>query len=152
MMKKIALSACMASALALTACVTPTTTEVNTSTAPLTDKTWIVTHLNGEAISTKPTDNNIPSLQLDSKEQRVSGADGCNRLMGNYTITGNQILFGQMASTMMACLDENIQKISANYTQALGQVQTYQVTPSTLILKDKTGKAVIQFTTAVQPR
>lgn len=152
MMKKIVLSACITSALTLTACITPTTKEVNTSTAPLANKTWIVTHINGEAISTQPTDRNIPSLQLDAQQQRFSGADGCNRLMGSYVITGSQILFGQIASSMMACLDQNIQKTSTDYTQALGQVQTYQVTPSTLILKDKTGKAILQFTTAVQPR
>lgn len=152
-MKKIVLGLGMASALTLTACTTtPSGSDVKTSTAPITDKTWIVTHINGEAVSTKPTDHNIPSLQLDSKEQRFSGADGCNRLMGSYTVTGSQITFGQIAGTMMACLDENIQKTSQSYTKALEQAKSYDVTPSTLILKDQEGKAVVQFTTAVQPR
>ena len=153
MMKKIVLGLGMASALTLTACATtPSASDAKTSTAPIADKTWIVTHINGEAISTKPTDHNIPSLQLNSQEQRFSGADGCNRLMGSYTVTGSQISFGQIAGTMMACLDENIQKTSQSYTQALEQVKSYDVTPSTLVLKDQDGKAVVQFTTAVQPR
>ena len=151
MIKKIALSTCIATSIALTACAT-STIDSTQSTAPIANKTWIVTHIDGKAISTKPTDRNIPSLQLNSKEQTFSGADGCNRLMGEYMLTATTIKLGPIASSMMACLDENIQTISASYGNALEQAESYQVTPSTLVLKDKDGKAVVQFTTAVKPR
>lgn len=34
---------------------------------------------------------------------RVSGSDGCNRLMGSWHAEGDGYLFSQMASTMMYC-------------------------------------------------
>lgn len=34
---------------------------------------------------------------------RVSGFSGCNRFMGSYTVDRNQLTFGQLAGTMMAC-------------------------------------------------
>ena len=33
----------------------------------------------------------------------VSGSDGCNRLMGHWTVEDGVITFSQMASTMMYC-------------------------------------------------
>ena len=157
MIKKIALSLIISSSFAFTACTTTTTPDTKPSTAanavaPLTDKTWILTHIGGEAVTTKPTDHNIPALLLNSADQRVSGADGCNRIMGSYTATDTALSFGQMASTMMACLDENVNKVSQSYSQALAKVTGYQVTPTTLILKDSEGNSILQFTTAVQPR
>ena len=155
MIKKILLSSLFISSVLMTACTTISTpnsdTKVN-SAISITDKTWVVTHINGEAITTKPTDRNIPSLLLDSKQKTFSGADGCNRIMGGYNLVGNQLAFGQMAGSMMACLDTDIQRISHLYTTTLGQVSTYQLTANTLILKDKSGKSILQFTSAVQPR
>ncbi len=43
-----------------------------------------------------------PSLELTSSGE-VSGTDGCNRLMGSYTVEGNTVTFGELASTMMFC-------------------------------------------------
>ena len=157
MIKKITLSAFIGMAIAFTGCTTTTTPNTDTSVTtpskqPLADRTWILTHIEGQAISTKPTDNNIPSLLLNSADQRLSGADGCNRMMGSYTATDTELSFSQIATTMMACMDENINKTSQAYGQALSKVASYQVTPTTLILKDKDGNTVLQFTTAVQPR
>jgi heat shock protein HslJ len=42
-------------------------------------------------------------LVLDPKQHRVSGSGGCNRLAGSYELNGDQLKFGQMAGTMMAC-------------------------------------------------
>lgn len=156
-MKKILLTSLLMSSMMMTACNTTlygTASDGKTTPAfPLTDKTWIVTHINGEMVKTKASDRNIPSLTLDGSGQRFSGADGCNRIMGSYAlIAPTTLTFGQVASSMMACLDENIQNTSSKYTQALAQVESYQITPTTLILKDKQGKSVIQLTSAVQPR
>ena len=155
MIKKILLSSLLVSSVMMTACSTTSTpnsdAKVN-SAVSITDKTWIVTHINGEAVKTQPTDRNIPSLLLDAKQKTLSGADGCNRLIGQYTLTNTTLKFGTIGSSMMACLDENIQRTAHLYTSALEQVESYQATNNTLILKDKDGKSLIQFSTAVQPR
>lgn len=43
-----------------------------------------------------------PSLVL-SEDGRLTGSDGCNRLVGDYTAEGAEITFGMIASTMMFC-------------------------------------------------
>lgn len=34
---------------------------------------------------------------------RLYGSDGCNRLMGQWRVAGDQVVFGRVASTMMFC-------------------------------------------------
>lgn len=43
-----------------------------------------------------------PSLEL-SENGKLTGTDGCNRLVGEYEASGNTITFKQVASTMMFC-------------------------------------------------
>ncbi|WP_258064918.1 META domain-containing protein [Pseudoclavibacter sp. AY1H1] len=43
-----------------------------------------------------------PGLRL-SDDGRVTGNDGCNRLMGDWSETDGKIEFGALASTMMFC-------------------------------------------------
>lgn len=43
-----------------------------------------------------------PHLKLDA-DGTVTGTDGCNRLMGKWTLEEDTICFQQMVSTMMYC-------------------------------------------------
>lgn len=43
-----------------------------------------------------------PQLTL-SEDGRVSGTDGCNRIMGSWQETGDSVELSELASTMMAC-------------------------------------------------
>ncbi|MGM7670086.1 META domain-containing protein [Microbacterium sp. A93] len=45
-----------------------------------------------------------PWLRFDAGG-RLYGSDGCNRLMGQWTLTGDRIEFGRLVSTMMFCRD-----------------------------------------------
>lgn len=45
-----------------------------------------------------------PSLQFQ-EDGSYSGTDGCNRLMGSWTLDGDTVDLGEMASTMMYCED-----------------------------------------------
>nr|WP_231713158.1 META domain-containing protein [Arthrobacter sp. zg-Y769] len=47
-------------------------------------------------------DPEAPSLDF-SPDGRVSGTDGCNRLMGHWSISGNRVTLRDMATTLMAC-------------------------------------------------
>lgn len=46
--------------------------------------------------------NAKPYLEL-SDDGSVAGSDGCNRMTGNFTVDGDTVTFGQLASTLMAC-------------------------------------------------
>ena len=48
------------------------------------------------------TSSGQPNLDIES-DGTFSGTDGCNRLSGQGQIDGDEITFGSIASTMMAC-------------------------------------------------
>ncbi|MET4060917.1 heat shock protein HslJ [Arthrobacter sp. UYP6] len=49
-------------------------------------------------------DSSAPSLDFAS-DGRVTGTDGCNRLMGHWTQDGTAVTISDLASTMMFCQD-----------------------------------------------
>ena len=49
-----------------------------------------------------PDATGTPGLQLNGDDS-VSGTDGCNRLVGTWSMSGDTIEFGTFASTLMAC-------------------------------------------------
>lgn len=64
----------------------------------LTGVTWQIEDVGGKGIigSSEITMNFAPN-------GRVSGGSGCNRFLGGFDLTGEELSFGQMAGTMMAC-------------------------------------------------
>ena len=140
-------------AAGLTACATTQSPdEIRLGSTKLYGTGWVVTKLNGQPLVTANDARNIPSLQLDKKTGRFGGADGCNRIMGTYTISKSQLSFGPIASTMMACLDSNNNELSRNYTDALKKVAGYQLDDKALLLLDSYGNPVIELTSTIEPR
>ena len=153
MLKKLLTISIIGAALAFAGCETvhnaPTTIET-ANLIQLQNKTWVATHIGNSEIKTAPSAHNIPSLQFDAATKRVSGADGCNRIMGSYEAGRDSLVLSQMAGTKMACLDNN--NVSQKFNQALDQVANYQVFGKTLKLLDRHGNVLIQFKSTVQPR
>src|SRR5690554_3055099 len=153
MLKHLAAVALLGSALVFSGCETLPTPGATVETANLVqlqNRTWIVTQIGNTAVRTEPTAHNIPSLQFDAATQRVSGADGCNRIMGSYTAGKDTLNLSQMASTEMACLDN--EGLDQKFKEALSKVTHYQVYGKTLKLMDRHGNLLIQLESAVQPR
>ncbi|WP_347454689.1 META domain-containing protein [Acinetobacter thermotolerans] len=153
MLKKVTAIAMLASALVFTGCQTTpdqTSSQAVENLQQLQNRTWIVTHIGSEEIKTVPTARNIPSLQFDAATQRVTGADGCNRIMGSYTAGKDTLTLSQMAGTKMACMNND--DLDQKFNEALTKVTHYQVFGKTLKLLDSYGNPVIQLTSAAQPR
>jgi copper homeostasis protein (lipoprotein) len=77
-------------------------------------------------------------------EQRLQGFGGCNRMMGSYTVDRERILFGPIASTMMACVApamENERALGA----ALAAVRAWRIEGETLELLDDQGALLARF-------
>lgn len=151
MLKKTLSVALLGSALLFAGCQsTPSSSaaEVN-NLQMLQNHTWIATQIGAQSIKTNPSAHNIPALQFDEATKRVSGADGCNRLMGTYQATGNTLVLSQMASTKMACIDNTLPN---QFNTALANVTNYQVYNNTLKLLDRNGNLLVEFTRAKQPR
>lgn len=111
----------------------------------LQNKTWTLTHIGATEYKTTATVN-TPIIQFGS-DLRVSGTDGCNRLVGLYAIKGEHISLGQLGSTKMLC--KNGMQLSAKYSEALNKVTAYQVYDKTLKLLDQHGNRVLQYTTTI---
>ncbi len=80
------------------------------------------------------------------KDGTVSGKSGCNTYNGPYTVNGNQITIGPLASTMMACSDPaGIMDQEQQYLTALGTAATYQIENNVLELRTSDGALAADF-------
>lgn len=103
---------------------------------------WKLTELNGNPAE---LGNGQKELHLitGSKDKQVHGFSGCNRYSGSYTLSGDQLTFGQMISTRMACLDDKNQETA--YLQALTNVRRFAIEADTLKLYDDQNRLILQF-------
>ena len=72
------------------------------------DTRWRLVELLGKPVA---VDERFPFIHLHAKEGRISGFGGCNSISGSYELkAGNRVRFTNMASTMMACPDMNMEQ------------------------------------------
>ena len=76
----------------------------------------------------------------------ISGNGGCNRFFGGYTISGNTIKIGPIASTRKGC--PGILRLETAFFATLEAAKTFQRDGSTLILFDAVGTKLAQFVQA----
>lgn len=113
------------------------------ATAQLQETLWQLTHLGEEPI--KPYQHRgVPNLVLRREKNRMSGTDGCNRLMGSYELQGEQLHFGKFASTMMAC-PSPLMATSRSFTEVLAKTKTWKIFGEHLELFDENGKSLARF-------
>ena len=105
----------------------------------LTGKVWALTELAGKSL--------VPGSDITaefSSAGEVSGSAGCNRYIGKYTVSGENITFpSPMASTNMMC-EQAVMEQEGAYLKALGEAKTYTASGDQLTLAgaDKTTLAV----------
>ena len=93
---------------------------------------WTLVELDGKPVEIA-ADELAPSLVLDLEEARVTGSGGVNRLMGQFTLSGDELRFGPLATTRMAGPDEAMQREAA-LLAALARVTSYALDGRTLTL------------------
>ncbi len=99
----------------------------------ITEKTWVLTELNGNPISSDSSSQKIPQIVFGSADNKFSGNTGCNPMAGTYQLKeGNRILLSAIISTKMACM--NSMETEGLFLKALEQVDNYTLTGDTLIL------------------
>ncbi|MDF2117991.1 META domain-containing protein [Roseiarcaceae bacterium H3SJ34-1] len=77
---------------------------------------------------------------------RTSGSGGCNRIGGKAVINGNNIAFGAMFGTKMAC-SPAIMAQEDKFLKALGQTRSFRLDPRErkLYLMDAAGTVVVRL-------
>jgi len=77
-------------------------------------------------------------ITISFEDGQVNGSSGCNSYFGEYSVKANEISFGPLASTEMACMDpEGIMDQEYEYLTFLSEVVTYSIEGDQLILKKK---------------
>ena len=83
-----------------------------------------------------------PSLQFSS-EGRVVGSDGCNRLVGSYTLDGDRIGFLPLAASRMSCSAMNGR--DANFQRAVMETAQWRISGSQLQLLAEDGRLLLRL-------
>ncbi len=85
-----------------------TDTALDLQGARILDTRWKLVELWGKPVAGI---ERYPFIQLHSKEGRMSGFGGCNSVSGAYELrNGMRLRFTNMASTMMACPDMELER------------------------------------------
>ena len=92
----------------------------------LLNRHWKLLEINGKKalVFDNQTETHI-MLQKEQDAYRLSGSDGCNRLVGTAKITEKDLQFGNLGSTMMLCPQGAEQ--SAEFTKTLSEVNGWRV-------------------------
>src|SRR5262245_16242769 len=106
--------------------------------ASLEGTAWRAIELVGTPVGSQFAPDNEPHLVFGAGGQ-LSGADGCNRLTGPYTVKGEAITFGQLAGTQMACIG-NADEVSRRFRNVLKGTGHFRITNDRLEYYGATGK------------
>ena len=99
--------------------------------ADLEGVTWVLDQASAEALSaTAPPDARV---DLTFEAAGAHGLAACNTYRGSYSLDGNSLTFGEMATTLMACASE-VSDLEAAYLGKLGEVSSYALDGERLTL------------------
>ncbi|MEW6094247.1 MAG: META domain-containing protein [Chloroflexota bacterium] len=134
MKKQILAFALAAIVLTLTAC-----TGTGVPLADLNGTSWTLTRLNGQPV----LDGTQPSLAF--ADGQASGNASCNGFGGEYTLNGDELTFGALMSTLMACFPEEVMDQESAYFAALAATASFQLEGEMLTLIDEEGTSLAEF-------
>ena len=86
-----------------------------------------------ETITGRPVIDSAASTITFEADGRVSGRAGCNRYFGTSTIAGEQLSFGAMGATRMACAPALMDQ-ETRFFQALGSAEHWTIDEDGLLL------------------
>lgn len=125
---------CLLIAATITACTA--TTEANAQ-GDLNNTEWKLVR-----IGDQPVKEGVEITLSFSDDGTAGGSAGCNSYGSDYTVEGNQITFAQVVSTMMACQDEDVMKLEAEFLAALQNSESFDLQEGTLTITSTEGKTL----------
>jgi heat shock protein HslJ len=97
----------------------------------MTDRDWLLVSL-GDRMNPMGAGNRPVTIRFESASPRAAGFAGCNRFNGSYTLAGDSLGFGPVASTKMACSEG--MDVEQGFLAVLSSVKRFQISDSTLTL------------------
>jgi copper homeostasis protein (lipoprotein) len=114
----------------------------------LLDTYWKLTRLGDQPVVLAENQPE-PHLVLRSNDNRVSGFGGCNSFSGTYTVEGQSITFGNIATTAMAC--PHSEDVEMALMSALAEASNFRLMPHHLEMFDDEGQMVARFEAREMP-
>ena len=108
---------------------------------PLEKTYWKAIELDGKPVPSAQVAREVYILLGGTG--RVGGSDGCNRIIGSYTLSGDGIKFGALAGTQMACPDTA--DTERGLRKALSDAARWSVAGDRLELFDVAGVRLAEF-------
>lgn len=115
---------------------------VSVHALPLENTYWRAVTLAGQSVPAQEEARREAHLQFTA-EGRVTGSDGCNRVMGTYALKGETITFGPIAGTKMACSDSAATERA--FGDALARSARWTIVGSRLELSAASGPPLAVF-------
>ena len=114
-----------------------------TAPARLEGTAWNAIELYGMAVPAQSASTEQEPHVVFGARDQISGADGCNRLTGTYTVNGNGISFERIAGTQMAC--PKTEEITRRFRAALSGTSHWRIAEGHLEFFGATGKPLAVF-------
>ncbi len=117
----------------------------STQPAPegLAGPAWNAIELHGTPVAADAAPANQQPHLVFGATGHLSGADGCNRLAGPYTVKANTITFGPLAGTQMACV--NTDEIADRFRAALKDTSQWAIVNDRLEFRNAAGTLLAVF-------
>jgi putative lipoprotein len=107
--------------------------------------TWVLTSQAIEGEMVPVPERVLVSLLL--ADGQAGGQGACNGYFTTYELDGSSLTFGQIGSTLMACLPP-VMEFEQAYFANLGEVAAYQTTGGPMSLLDADGAIILEFVVA----
>jgi putative lipoprotein len=101
---------------------------------------WLAEDIRGGGVLDR-----IQSTVMFGDDQAAYGSGGCNRFRGSATVSGQDLRFGPLASTMMAC-PPAVMDQERKFLDALEATRSYRFEGPFLYFLDAGGARLIKFT------
>lgn len=90
--------------------------------------------------------NSKAALKMDMSNNSFTGSNGCNRISGNMSTTRNTVVFSEIISTKMMCVDELVATTERRFMEILGSKGlTVDFAEQVFNIYDSSGKLVLMF-------
>jgi heat shock protein HslJ len=115
-------------AAALAGCTSAQTPAASKEAAKLEGTNWVL-------VSDVPEGTKPATLTLQADGRKVVGFTGCNRMFGQYTLSGQALYFNAMGTTKMACPGPAMD-LEKHVLNALTRARKFTIAGDTLSLRD----------------
>ena len=109
----------------------------------LINDSWTLEIINGVSYNPDSGNGVRPVVEINLKEEKLTGNTSCNNMSGKVIVEGSKITFSDFVTTKMFCMES----IEQEFLIALGKVNRYKIERMRLLLfEDDTELMILKKT------